>query len=79
MLVSIAEEMNPTRRNTQEDAHVVHGPGTWGAPNDHATFIGVMDGHGGPRRARCTGYGTSYMYVAETTKIEPLIAHAQTQ
>ncbi|KAL7441597.1 hypothetical protein ACHAXH_010030 [Discostella pseudostelligera] len=47
MLVSIAEEMNPTRRNTQEDAHVVHGPGTWGAPNDHATFIGVMDGHGG--------------------------------
>lgn len=47
MLVSIAEEMNPTRRNTQEDAHVVRGPGTWGAPNDHATFICVMDGHGG--------------------------------
>lgn len=39
--------MNPTRRNTQEDVHVVHGPGTWGAPNANATFLGVMDGHGG--------------------------------
>lgn len=47
MLVSIAEEMNPTRRNTQEDVHVVHGAGSWGAPNVNATFIGVMDGHGG--------------------------------
>ncbi len=47
MLVSIAEEMNPTRRNTQEDVHVVHGPGSWGAPNASATFLGVMDGHGG--------------------------------
>ncbi len=47
MLVSVAEEMNPTRRNTQEDVHVVHGPGSWGAPNASATFLGVMDGHGG--------------------------------
>lgn len=47
MLVSIAEEMNPTRRNTMEDAHVVQGPGSWDSPNDKATFIGVYDGHGG--------------------------------
>ncbi|KAL7472734.1 hypothetical protein ACHAXS_013105 [Conticribra weissflogii] len=47
MLVSIAEEMNPTRRNTMEDVHVVRGPGSWNSPNDKATFIGVYDGHGG--------------------------------
>lgn len=47
MILSIAEEMNPTRRNNMEDAHVVHEPGTWGAPNSHATFLGVYDGHGG--------------------------------
>ena len=41
--------MNPTRRNTQEDVHVVHGPGSWGAPIANATFLGVMDGHGGRR------------------------------
>mmetsp|Transcript_19386 Transcript_19386/g.40281 ORF Transcript_19386/g.40281 Transcript_19386/m.40281 type:complete len:390 (+) Transcript_19386:88-1257(+) len=47
MLVSIAEEMNPTRRNTMEDVHVVKEPGSWDSPNDKATFIGVYDGHGG--------------------------------
>ena len=47
MLVSIAEEMNPTRRNAMEDVHVFHAPTTWDAPDDHATFIGVYDGHGG--------------------------------
>lgn len=47
MIVSIAEEMNPTRRNTMEDAHVAHAPGTWGAPDDAAAFLGVYDGHGG--------------------------------
>ena len=31
--------MNPIRRNTMEDVHVVNGPGSWGAPND-ATFLG---------------------------------------
>lgn len=39
--------MNPTRRNTMEDVHVAHPPGSWGAPNDRATFLGVYDGHGG--------------------------------
>lgn len=47
MIVSIADEMNATRRNTMEDVHVFHGPGTWNCPNDNATFIGVYDGHGG--------------------------------
>ncbi|KAL7535560.1 hypothetical protein ACHAXR_006568 [Thalassiosira sp. AJA248-18] len=47
MIVSIAEEMNPSRRNTMEDVHVVSGPGSWSAPNERATFLGVYDGHGG--------------------------------
>ena len=47
MLISIAEEMNPTRRNTMEDVHVIHAPQTWTAPHPSASFIGVYDGHGG--------------------------------
>lgn len=47
MIVSVAEEMNPTRRNTMEDVHVVHAPGSWDAPDCTATFLSVMDGHGG--------------------------------
>ena len=47
MIVSVAEEMNPLRRNTMEDVHVVAGPGSWSAPSPHATFLGVYDGHGG--------------------------------
>lgn len=47
MILSMAEEMNPTRRNTMEDAHVAHEPGTWGAPDSRATFLAVYDGHGG--------------------------------
>ena len=47
MAASISDEMNPTRRNTMEDVHVFHRPGTWKAPDQHATFIGVYDGHGG--------------------------------
>lgn len=47
MIVSIAEEMNPTRRNTMEDVHVAMRPGSWGAPAVSATFLGVYDGHGG--------------------------------
>ena len=30
-----------------EDAHSVHAPGTWGAPDPSASFVGVYDGHGG--------------------------------
>jgi len=47
MIVSVAEEMNPTRWNTMEDAHDVREPGSWGAPNSSAAFLSVMDGHGG--------------------------------
>jgi serine/threonine protein phosphatase PrpC len=47
MAVSIAEDMNPTRRNNMEDVHAFHPPGTWNAPDSNATFIGVYDGHGG--------------------------------
>ena len=42
MIVSVCEEMNPIRRNTMEDVHVVNEPGSWGAPND-ATFLGEYD------------------------------------
>jgi serine/threonine protein phosphatase PrpC len=47
MAASIAEDMNPTRRNNMEDVHAFHPPGTWNAPDNNATFIGVYDGHGG--------------------------------
>jgi serine/threonine protein phosphatase PrpC len=47
LLISTAEEMNPTRRNTMEDVHVIHAPQTWGAPHPSASFIGIYDGHGG--------------------------------
>ena len=40
MIVSVCEEMNPIRRNTMEDVHVVNGPGSWGAPNNSGTFLG---------------------------------------
>ena len=32
--------MNPIRRNTMEDVHVVNEPGSWGSPNNCATFLG---------------------------------------
>ncbi|KAL3823751.1 hypothetical protein ACHAXA_004844 [Cyclostephanos tholiformis] len=47
MMVSVAEEMNPTYRNTMEDAHAICIPGSWHAPNVRAAFLSVMDGHGG--------------------------------
>ncbi|KAL7493057.1 hypothetical protein ACHAWT_002858 [Skeletonema menzelii] len=47
MLISTAEEMNPTRRNTMEDVHVIHAPQKWDAPHPMASFIGIYDGHGG--------------------------------
>lgn len=40
MLVSCCDEMNPSRRNTMEDVHVCLRPGTWGAPDPSASFIG---------------------------------------
>jgi hypothetical protein len=47
LVISTAEAMNPSRRNTMEDRHVVHAPGTWKAPNPHMSYLAVYDGHGG--------------------------------
>lgn len=48
--ISVGEEMNPTRRNTMEDSHVVLSPGTWNSPDPNMTYISVHDGHGGTKR-----------------------------
>mmetsp|Transcript_19826 Transcript_19826/g.48714 ORF Transcript_19826/g.48714 Transcript_19826/m.48714 type:complete len:300 (+) Transcript_19826:192-1091(+) len=45
-LVSICEEMNPSKRSTMEDCCVYAKEGTWDGPSDVA-FLGVYDGHGG--------------------------------
>ena len=50
LTISAAEAMNPSRRNTMEDVHVTHSPGTWGCNDKEMTFIGVYDGHGGKLR-----------------------------
>lgn len=47
MRTSIAEEMNPQRRNTMEDVHVLHQPGTWNCHDPELAYMGVYDGHGG--------------------------------
>jgi serine/threonine protein phosphatase PrpC len=47
LVISTAEAMNPSRRNTMEDRHVVHAPGTWKAPSPHMSYLAVYDGHGG--------------------------------
>ena len=47
MIISTAEEMNPRKRSTMEDVHVVHEEGSWGCNDDKMTFVGVYDGHGG--------------------------------
>lgn len=47
MIVSTAEEMNPSRRSTMEDCFVFHPPQSWGCPDPNTSFIGVYDGHGG--------------------------------
>ena len=47
--ISVGEEMNPSRRNTMEDSHVIHGPGTWKSPDPNMTYFAVHDGHGGER------------------------------
>ena len=45
MILSHAEEMNPTRRNTMEDVCRVHDLGFDG--DENLAYIGVYDGHGG--------------------------------
>ena len=68
MTVSTYEEMNPSRRNTMEDCHVVHGPGTWGGPPGLA-YLAVYDGHGGCSMAEYLEHGLSF-HVAEELKHE---------
>lgn len=46
MIISTFEEMNPKRRSTMEDCHVVHAAGTWKGPED-LHYFGLYDGHGG--------------------------------
>jgi len=45
--VSVAEEMNPTRRSNMEDVHVVLQPGDGGWDSDEYALTAVYDGHGG--------------------------------
>ncbi len=49
MLVSTAEEMNPSRRSTMEDCHVTLAPGSWNCPDPDMGYVGVYDGHGGTK------------------------------
>ena len=46
-IVSIHEEMNPSRRCSMEDCCVYAPPGTWGSPNNDMAYLAVYDGHGG--------------------------------
>ena len=47
MIVSTAEEMNPMRRCTMEDVHIVHPENTWNCKDPNMAFLGIVDGHGG--------------------------------
>jgi len=47
MIISAAEEMNPSRRSTMEDCHVIHESNTWNCGYENMTYLGVYDGHGG--------------------------------
>ena len=47
MIISAAEEMNPTRRPTMEDCHVIHPAKSWNCGDNDMTYLGVYDGHGG--------------------------------
>jgi serine/threonine protein phosphatase PrpC len=42
---SISSEMNPVRRSTMEDVHVVLPAGSW--DNGDMTYLAIYDGHGG--------------------------------
>jgi len=47
LITSVAEEMNPSRRNTMEDCSVIYSPGTWGCDDGDMTYLAICDGHGG--------------------------------
>jgi len=50
LIVSCSEEMNPSRRCSMEDCTVYAPAGTWGAPDETISYLGVYDGHGGEYR-----------------------------
>jgi serine/threonine protein phosphatase PrpC len=45
MVFSVAEEMNPLRRSTMEDIHVILPEGSWEL--NEFTYLAIYDGHGG--------------------------------
>jgi serine/threonine protein phosphatase PrpC len=47
MIVSSAEEMNPSRRATMEDCFVYFDAGEWNCNNPNLVYLGIYDGHGG--------------------------------
>ena len=47
VIISTAEEMNPTSRSTMEDCHIFHPAGSWGCNDSNLCYVGVYDGHGG--------------------------------
>lgn len=47
MIVSVAEEMNASRRPTMEDCHVFRPAQSWNCGHQDLTYLGVYDGHGG--------------------------------
>jgi serine/threonine protein phosphatase PrpC len=47
MIVSSAEEMNPSRRTTMEDCFVHFDAGQWNCNNPNLAYLGIYDGHGG--------------------------------
>eukprot|EP00594_Rhizosolenia_setigera_P020270 CAMPEP_0178962960 /NCGR_PEP_ID=MMETSP0789-20121207/14708_1 /TAXON_ID=3005 /ORGANISM="Rhizosolenia setigera, Strain CCMP 1694" /LENGTH=364 /DNA_ID=CAMNT_0020647275 /DNA_START=92 /DNA_END=1186 /DNA_ORIENTATION=- len=47
MTISVHEEMNPLKRSTMEDGHLVLKPSTWNCYDPNMWFLGVYDGHGG--------------------------------
>jgi serine/threonine protein phosphatase PrpC len=48
MIISTSEEMNPLRRSTMEDVHVILPAGSWKACHDpNFSYLAIYDGHGG--------------------------------
>lgn len=60
--MSVGEEMNPSRRHTMEDSHVVLEPGSWKSPDPNMTFMAVYDGHGGECQAERASLNRVYDY-----------------
>jgi protein phosphatase len=65
MIVSTFEEMNPKRRDTMEDCHVVHAPGMWRAADPSLAYFGVYDGHGGREMVEYLEYFLAFHVAGE--------------